>query len=202
MQDQEFNLPEGTDNEGTHGGIVSALFDVVEILAFSLLTALVIFTCFFRLCRVSGDSMNNTFIDGQLLVTHNVFYTPEQGDVIVFHMTSDKVQRYNEPMIKRVIATEGQTVRIDYGAKQVYVDGVALKEDYVYLLYDKYYLAPSYDFDYQSGIFEATVPEGHLFVMGDNRNNSADSRQSEIGFIDQRRILGKVILRFAPFTTY
>ncbi|MBQ9162002.1 MAG: signal peptidase I [Clostridia bacterium] len=202
MQDQEFNLPEGTDTEGTRGGIVSALFDVVEILAFSLLTALVIFTCFFRLCRVSGASMNNTFLDGQLLVTHNVFYTPEQGDVIVFHMTSDKVPRYNEPMIKRVIATEGQTVRIDYGAKQVYVDGVALEEDYVHLLYDKYYLAPDYGFDHQSGIFEATVPEGHLFVMGDNRNNSADSRQSEIGFIDRRRILGKVILRVAPFTTY
>lgn len=180
----------------------SALFDVMEIFVFSLLTSIIIFTCFFRLCRVSGDSMKNTFLDGETLITHNVFYTPKQNDIIVFHMTSDVVPRYNEPIIKRVIATEGQTVKIDYNLGKVYVDGVELEEDYVRLVNDRYFLAPNYDFDRQTGIFETTVPEGHLFVMGDNRNESADSRQSQIGFVDERRVLGKVILRLSPFTVY
>jgi signal peptidase I len=117
-------------------------------------------------------------------------------------MTSDVVQRYNEPIIKRVIATGGQTVKIDYNLGKVYVDDVELQEDYVRLINDRYLLPPNYNFDRQTNIFEATVPEGHLFVMGDNRNESADSRQSQIGFVDERRVLGKVILRLSPFTVY
>jgi signal peptidase I len=190
------------ENEPNGNRAANALFDVIEILTISLLTAVLIFTCFFRLCKVSGDSMRNTFLDGELLITHNVFYTPEQGDIVVFHMTSDKVQRYNEPIIKRVIATEGQTVRIDYRIGKVYVDGIELEEDYIRLIGDRYSLSPNYDFDRKTGIFETTVPDGHVFVMGDNRNESADSRQAEIGCVDVRRVLGRVILRLSPFTTY
>ena len=207
MQDNELNIPENDIQPDSDSGekispAVSVLFDVIEMLVFSLLTALVIFTCFFRLCRVSGGSMNNSFYGGEMLITHNVFYTPEQGDVIVFHMTSDTVARFNEPIIKRVIATEGQTVRIDHRLCKVYVDGVELEEDYAFFEFGGYTYPPDYGYDPVTGIFEATVPEGHLFVMGDNRSNSADSRSDDIGFIDNRRILGKVILRLSPFTTY
>ena len=187
--------------------VVSMLFDYLEILVFSVCAVLIVFTVFCRLCRVDGSSMRNTLFNGENLITTNLV-KPEVGDIIVFHQTSERYPNLNEPLVKRIIATEGQTVRIDYINGEVYVDGQLLDEPYMSLLNaqgyetDRWTQAPGYNFDYATGIFEATVPEGCYFVMGDNRNNSLDSRSREVSFVDARRVLGKVIIRTKPWTVY
>lgn len=154
-----------------------------------VLAVLVIFLLCFRMVVVSGGSMYDTLVDGDyLLLLSNVFYhEPKQGDIIVFSKDSF---REGEAVVKRVIATEGQKVDIDFGAGIVYVDGVALEEDYIY--------TPT---ALQEGVnFPLVVDEGCVFVMGDNRMDSLDSRNPEIGLVDRREILGRAIFLLIPGT--
>lgn len=189
-------------------GLAASLFDFLEILVFSICTALLLFTLLFRICRVDGRSMQNTLHDGERLVVSNLA-SIEAGDIVIFHQTSEVYDRFNEALVKRVIATEGQTVRIDYAKGEVRIDGVLLDEPYVALLssagnvVDKWISLPTVPgYDRVTRIFEVVVPEGCYFVMGDNRNNSADSRSIEVGFVDERRVLGKAVLRMQPWTVY
>ena len=148
---------------------------------------LIVFLLVFRIIVVSGDSMYNTLVDGDyLLLISNVFYqSPEQGDIIV--ASKDSFDR-GAPIIKRVIAVEGQTVDIDFEAGIVYVDGVALQEDYIY--------TPT---NVREGMqFPLVVEPGCVFAMGDNRNESRDSRSPEIGLVDTREILGKALFLVLP----
>jgi signal peptidase I len=165
--------------------VLVCLHDLVHLLAGILLVLLLLF----RIVIVSGPSMNATLVDGDfLLLLSNVFYNdPQPGDIIVASLDSFK---NGEPIIKRVIATEGQTVDIDFSAGIVYVDGVALDEPYT--------LTPTNR--EEGNHFPMTVDEGCVFVMGDNRNLSKDSRNPEIGLIDKREVLGKAIFLLFPGT--
>ena len=121
----------------------------------------------------------------RIVVVQSTFYNPQRGDVVVV----DSFINYGKPLVKRVIAKGGDTVDINVEQGLVYVNGEALDEPYV----------PEGTLSTGNMEFPLTVPEGTLFLMGDNRQHSTDSRSSDVGFIDERDILGKVVLRIYPF---
>ena len=171
------------DNSETNKQILGYMRDMVMLIAGVLL----VFSLCLRVVVVSGPSMKNTLYDGDwLVVLNNMFYRePKAGDIVV--ASKDAFENGN-PIIKRVIATEGQVVDIDFPAGIVYVDGVALDEPYT--------LTPT---NLSEGVpFPVVVSEGSLFVMGDNRNESKDSRSYEIGLVDKREILGRAIFMVFP----
>ena len=189
--------------EKNGSGFAQAILDYAEMFVFAVIAVLVVFTFAFRLCQVQGASMNKTLNSGEMVITTNVFYTPKQDDIIVFHQTSSTNPNLNEPIIKRVIATEGQTVKIDFSDlndMKIYVDGVEYEDAHAFFDTNRSHIYPQHSFDIPTRTFEATVPEGHVFVLGDNRDNSNDSRSIGIGFVDENRILGKAIFRIKPFT--
>ena len=157
--------------------------DLVYVLAVFML----VYMLCFRVVVVVGPSMKDTLLNGdRLLLISSVFYKdPKPGDVIV---ASKDSYENGECIVKRVIATEGQSVYIDFQTGVVYVDGIALEEDYT--------LTSTTHFE---GVtFPVTVEENHVFVLGDNRDNSLDSRSPAIGQIDEREILGKAVFIIAP----
>lgn len=162
------------------------VYDFVSIIMSAFIIIALIFTFAFRLVGVKGQSMESTLFENDWLITmEQKQYV--YGDIVVI----TEPNYFNEPLIKRVIATGGQIVDIDYGSSTVYVDGVALEEPYIN---ESFILQNSDDIT-----FPYTVPEGHLFCMGDNRNHSTDSRSTLIGAVDERYILGRAMLRILPF---
>ncbi len=161
----------------------------VHDLTYMLLSVILVFLLLFRVIVVTGDSMYDTLWDGDfLLLLSNVFYSrPEQGDIVVI---SKKSFDDGKPIVKRVIATEGQTVDIDFEQGIVYVDGQALQEPYIRDL-------TTQD---RGTRFPLTVAPGCIFVLGDNRPVSRDSRAPEIGQIDTREVLGKALCLMLPGT--
>ena len=163
----------------------------IHDLIYLLIGITVVFLLLFRVIVVSGSSMYSTLLDGDyLLLVSNVFYhEPEQGDIVVISKESFD---NGKAIVKRVIATEGQTVDIDFEQGIVYVDGVALQEDYI-----------SCPTTLEEGTrFPLTVQEGCIFVLGDNRGVSLDSRNPAIGQIDTREVLGKAIFLILPGDHY
>lgn len=163
-----------------------SVYDLVSIIMSSFIIIAVVFTFAFRLVGVQGSSMTDTLQDSDWLLTVNK-ESYERGDIVVI----TEPNFFDEPLIKRVIAKGGETVNIDFSTSTVYVDGVALKEPYT----REDYILPKLD-DIE---FPYTVPEGHLFCMGDNRNGSTDSRSNLIGALDERYVLGKAVVRILPF---
>lgn len=166
----------------------SDLFDWLQCIVTALVACVLIFVFLGRTVGVVGSSMVPTLEQGDRLIISKLFYTPQRGDIVV--LQKDSFADY--PLIKRVIATEGQTVDIDFDAGVVYVDGVALDEPYT--------AEPTVtreDFDEP-----VTVPEGCIFVMGDNRNRSTDSRTDSIGCVDTRLIMGKALFRLTPLNKF
>ena len=159
----------------------------MQDLSHMLIAIMIIFLLLFRVIVVSGDSMKATLIDGDyLLCLSNVFYKdPQPGDVII---ASKESFDDGAAIIKRVIATEGQIVDIDFDLGIVYVDGLPLEEDYILNLTTRS----------EGVIFPLIVEEGCIFVLGDNRGVSKDSRHPEIGLIDTRQVLGKAIFLMLP----
>lgn len=173
--------PEAVKTETTTRG---EIYDWMQSLVFALIICIIVFVFIFRIVDVSGDSMNPTLLNGDKLVVSDVFYKPKQGDIVIFRKDEYKA----EALVKRVIATEGQTIEIDFDRGRVYVDGELLDEPYI--------AEPTHNqLDFQG---PQTVPEGCVFVMGDNRNASSDSRRAQIGMVDERLIVGKVLLRVFP----
>ena len=181
---------------------VRGVFDYLELFAFSVLAVFLIFTFGIRTCQVDGQSMENTLFDKEYLIIRSFAYEPKQDDIIVFH-------GLDKTLVKRVIAVGGQEVIIDTKNNQITVDNVVYADTHAVLknpstdeITDKYLPYLFHSELNSDGIYKVTVPEGKLFVMGDNRNNSADSRDPRVGFIDERSVLGKVILRVSPFTVF
>ena len=134
------------------------------------------------------DTVIKCYENGDKLIVWGAGYTPQRGDVVIV----DSYTSYGKPLVKRVIAKGGDTISIDYDAGTVEVNGELLQEDYI--------AAPTHlGYDVE---FPYTVPEGTVFVMGDNRNESLDSRSSYVGCIDERDILGKVLLCFLPVSDF
>ena len=172
------------------------LVEWLGVVASALIIVVVLFGFVFRVAIISGDSMKNTLINGDVVVISNFNYTPKQGDIVVVSRnvenSTESMREENGPIIKRVIATEFQIVNIDFETGTVYIDNMPLDEPYI--------STPTLDkYDVE---FPLTVPEGCIFVLGDNRDVSLDSRSSRIGdggMIDTRYVLGRAVYRVFPF---
>ena len=195
---------------------VSGIFEWAEMFAVSVCIVLAVMTLVLRHSPVSGHSMYPTLHGNaayagdefaaeqgknDVLLVSNFFYTPKSGDIVVTQRKNDM----QDPLVKRVIAVGGQSIRIDFENWQVYVDGQPLSEDYVNREEGDMH---ALDFDaVMSGCAVSAdggyiVPEGYIFCMGDNRNHSSDSRAYMIGLIDKRFVVGHVIGRIWPFDRF
>lgn len=184
--------PETPNAGGILQKIAADIFDVAELFIFCASVILIIFTFVVRPTVVEGPSMEDTLIEKDYLLVSDFAYTPQQGDIVVVHNVG--LPLYDDPIIKRVIATEGQTVNIDFATWTVTVDGQVLDEPYMKLDND--------DLRTSDWKFPITIPEGYLFVMGDNRNHSADSRSKDIGMIDTRCVVGRAVVRMLPLNRF
>jgi signal peptidase I len=161
------------------------LYDWLQCIVSAILCGILIFVFIGRVIGVDGNSMLNTLRDRDTVIMSNLFYTPKYGDIVVFR---DEKYDYQKPLVKRVIATEGQTVDINFNTGEVFIDGRPIVEEYIRELTME-------RLDFEGPV---TVPKGCVFVMGDNRNASTDSRSNMVGMVDTRQILGKVLLVLIP----
>ena len=201
---KEETIPKAKKKREVGKRTIDTIFDFVELFIFTLVAVLIITTFVFRHSVVSGPSMMNTLQNGDKLIITNLFYEPEYMDIVV---VEDYSCGMDSPIVKRVIATEGDTVRITH--EGIWVNGEFLIEnDYVWTEGKDYrYVLDPYPFEENSTLvnkpgeyIEFVVPEDEIFLLGDHRNNSKDSRF--YGTIREDSILGKVVLRLSPFTIY
>ncbi len=171
------------------------IFDWLEVLVHAIIAVVICFSFLFRIATIDGPSMENTLLNGERVIISNLFYEPKVGDIVVISRNKENsvytMNDSNTPIIKRIIAMEGQTVDIDFEEGIVYVDGIALDEPYTKTPTNR-----KWDIE-----FPVTVDEGCVFVLGDNRNDSLDSRDARIGeygMIDTRYILGHAVYRIFP----
>ena len=174
--------------------VMDEVFEWAESFVFAMFVVILIFTFFFRIVLVQGPSMRETLQDQDRLIITHINYTPQKGDIVVINS-----EKLGKTIIKRVIGTGGDKVVVDYNNNTVTVNGKVISNDnireamYNTNLFDEKY-------EVEENVFEYDVPEGKLFVMGDNRNNSTDSRR--IGFIDPSDVLGEAVLRLYPFDSF
>ena len=184
LDELELELEEEQEQDG---GTKREAYFTMKSLVGVLAVLVLVFTFVGRLITVDGDSMVPTLLNGEMMIVRSIGYQPKQGDIVVLTQESFR----DEAIVKRLIAKGGQTVEIDYDAGTVTVDGEVLDEPYI-----NEEMVPCGD------VTSITVPEGHIFVMGDNRNISADSRYSYVGVVDERRVIGQAILVIFPFSHF
>lgn len=179
--------------------VTGEIFEWLDVLATAIITVVIIFSLIFRVATISGESMTNTLQDKDKVIITNLAYTPKKGDIVVISRNADNsvegVTTGQVPIIKRVIAVSGQTVDVDFEKGVVSVDGVELDEPYTRTPTNRM----------GDVKFPVYVPDGYVFVLGDNRNDSLDSRYTQIGdggLVDIRYILGHAVLRVFPFSSF
>lgn len=202
MAKYELNYEVLDENPNKEPSSAEDYLDWVETIIFAFFAVILIFTFILRVATVSGESMIPTLADGDRLIVSHLFYEPKPGDIVM--VNSIKGHIYNESnalqevsglgkvIVKRVIAVGGQTVNINFNTGEVTVDGQVLNEPYINELTL---------LDEGGHQYPVVVPNGYVFVMGDNRTNSTDSRDARIGFIEEEDVLGKVVYRIFPFTS-
>ncbi len=186
MNGEIVNINKTSDSPSNN--TIGSLYEWMEAAVFSLLCVTLVFSFLFRIVSVDGNSMNRTLFHGDRLIITRLFYTPKRGDIII-------INRYTqEPLVKRVIAVGGDTLEIIGDSQEVIVNGKVVNES-------SYSIGITEPIEYQNEYKAKPIPDGWLFVMGDNRENSRDSRtMSEIGFIKYEDIMGKAIFRFFPIS--
>lgn len=187
-RDPADEAPYGSQIKLNQSEAVATIYDWLGSLFMALVIVLLIMTFGFRIIDVDGRSMEPTLIDTDKVVITDLFYTPHDGDIVII----SHAEEYQKPLVKRVIATAGQELKIDFDHNEVYVDGEKLDEPYIQ--------GVTVHGDLPEEAINGVVPEGKVFVMGDNRGISLDSRYQQIGFIDESLIIGKAQLDVIPHT--
>ena len=204
---EEQNTPaESTDTSEVSKNILTDIVDIVESTLITVFVIVMIFTYLLHPVNVVGHSMENTLFDSDRIFMTTIYTGISYGDIVIINNDAAYLldennnvvkkditnSRLNECIIKRVIAEPGQTISIDAATGDVSIDGTVLDEPYIKEL------------TRGTGVFEypLTVPEGYYFVMGDNRNNSSDSRDGDVGFIKKEQIYGKAVLRYSPLKDF
>ena len=191
-QSQKTDTAPQTEEKGST--FAQILYDWLSTLFLAVVVILLVMTFFVRQVTVKGNSMNDTLQTQDRLLVSSFLYHPQNGDiVIVTHGDVSHGDVYDDAIIKRVIAVEGQHLEINYETSEIYVDGKLVEEPYA--------KGRTIPLSNPTPIPEV-IPKGYVFVMGDNRKDSLDSRSARIGLIPVENIIGKAFWRIQPFSTF
>lgn len=189
-KEDEVDLNENQFVTMSSEGTMAGFFDWVRCILFAISIVVICLTFVFRLVDVDGSSMDDTLATKDKVIVTNFFYTPKNNDIVVISHGTE----YPNPIIKRVIATEGQTVKLDYENNRIIVDGIVIDEPYI--------KGTTFSGNYGDNVIPEVIPEGKLFVLGDNRKVSLDSRSTEIGLVDVENVIGKAQFVAFPFNDF